>query len=329
MVAVRQMSAAPLVSVILPTFNRLSYLKPALLSVFGQSLTDWELIIADDGSDAPTRAYLRSVESPPRVRVIWLPHTGNYSAVRNAALREARGEYVAFLDSDDLWRPDKLELQIEALRANAARRWNYTGHRCIDGAGNEIKLPGVAEWVPYAGAISREVLRGQALVCTPSVLASRELVERAGCFDEQQNLFEDVDLWLRLLTLSEVSVVDEPLVSVRKHEQNTCGTGADMLAARARMLLKMRALVRDDDLRRMIEELRALNAVCLAAVYADTDRVTALRALCSSSRHSWSHADWWLRASRVLLKVILPRRVVAIYRANRVGRHRGAALGRS
>src|SRR5882672_10472844 len=106
------------VSIILPTFNRLEFLRPAIDSVFAQTFMDWDLIIADDGSAEPTRAYLRTLVSQPRVKVIWLAHTGNLSAVRNAALRAAQGEYIAFLDSDDLWMPVKLKHQMAALRAH-------------------------------------------------------------------------------------------------------------------------------------------------------------------------------------------------------------------
>src|ERR1700732_1465702 len=103
---------APVVSIILPTFNRLKYLRPAIDSVFAQTLADWELLIADDGSDEETRAYLEHLGGLPRVKLIWLAHSGNPSAVRNAALREARGDYIAFLDSDDVWLPSKLERQV-------------------------------------------------------------------------------------------------------------------------------------------------------------------------------------------------------------------------
>ncbi|HYM28419.1 MAG TPA: glycosyltransferase family 2 protein, partial [Steroidobacteraceae bacterium] len=82
----------------MPTFDRLQFLPPAIGSVFAQTLTDWELIIADDGSGEDTRAYLRSL-TDPRVRVLWMAHSGRPGVMLNAALRAARGEYVAFLDS--------------------------------------------------------------------------------------------------------------------------------------------------------------------------------------------------------------------------------------
>src|SRR5689334_20872261 len=113
----RRSSPTPLVSVVLPTFNRLRFLEPAIESVYAQTFTDWELIVADDGSDPDTRRYLQTVANHPRVRVLWLSHTGWPATVRNAALLQAVGEYVAFFDSDDLWMAQKLERQIEALRA--------------------------------------------------------------------------------------------------------------------------------------------------------------------------------------------------------------------
>jgi glycosyltransferase involved in cell wall biosynthesis len=92
---------APFVSVVLPTFNRLGFLRQAVDCVFAQTFTDWELIIADDGSDEITRRYLCSLECNTSVSVLLLAHSGCPAKVRNAALRAARGTYVAFLDSYD------------------------------------------------------------------------------------------------------------------------------------------------------------------------------------------------------------------------------------
>src|SRR6266487_2699709 len=101
----------PLVSVIIPTFNREAYLREAIESVFAQTYSNWELIVADDGSTDGTRAYLASV-TDRRTHVIELEHCGTPARLRNTALARAQGTYVAFLDSDDLWAPEKLELQI-------------------------------------------------------------------------------------------------------------------------------------------------------------------------------------------------------------------------
>src|SRR5579863_9408144 len=117
---------SPTVSIVLPTFNRLHLLPASLDSVFAQTFTDWELIVADDGSDEATRDCLRRWAERPRVRVQWLEHSGRPAVARNAAIRSALGEYVAFLDSDDLWLPEKLARQLASLRNSAQCRWSYT-----------------------------------------------------------------------------------------------------------------------------------------------------------------------------------------------------------
>ena len=91
----------PVVSVIVPTYNRLKYLRAAVASVYAQTFTAWELVIADDGSDAETRSYLQSLTDSARVKILWRAHCSVPAVVRNAAIAEATGAYVAFLDSDD------------------------------------------------------------------------------------------------------------------------------------------------------------------------------------------------------------------------------------
>ena len=86
----RRPYVSPAVSIILPTFNRKRWLERAVASVLAQTFTDWELIVADDGSDVETKTYLRSLDSMPNVQILWLAHCGNPSRVRNAALRDAR-----------------------------------------------------------------------------------------------------------------------------------------------------------------------------------------------------------------------------------------------
>jgi glycosyltransferase involved in cell wall biosynthesis len=217
-------STAPAVSVIMPTFNRLRYLPAAVESVFAQTFQDWELIIADDGSDEETKTYLKALHHPPRIKVIWLSHTGNPGAVRNAALRSASGEYIAFLDSDDFWLPRKLEMQIRALRQSPARQWSCTAFTMVDADGKPLATESARRWTARSGAIFKQLLRQEIAVTTPTVLAVRQLVERAGRFHTRQLLYEDYDLWSRLALLSEVEAIETPLTHVRKHAEHYGGT---------------------------------------------------------------------------------------------------------
>jgi len=125
----------PTVSVILPCCERLRFVRCAAASVFAQTLADWELIIVDDGSGSAVQEYLLDVAVDARVRTLRLPHTGNPAVVRNAGLKRAEGKYVAVIDSDDVWTPCKLEIQVASLRRSKELRWGYTAYRYSDASG--------------------------------------------------------------------------------------------------------------------------------------------------------------------------------------------------
>jgi glycosyltransferase involved in cell wall biosynthesis len=307
----------PTVSVILPVFNRLQYLRPAVESVLAQTLTDWELVIADDGSAAATRAYLETLERRPRTKIVWLAHTGNPSAVRNAALRAASGEYVAFLDSDDAWLPTKLQRQVSALRSRTDCRWCYTGYASIDDSGEVTSQPSPRPWAPWQGAIATQIVTLEALIATASVLVERHLVSQVGGFDEQQAMFEHYDLWLRLALRSNIVLIDEPLTHLRVHKQHYSTPGVASLQSRDRLLDNAARLVRDPHMRSVIRTLRVRTVLDIANAHADTNRITALKTLLHGGRSWWQQLSWWKGAARVSLKVATPRPLLRIYRQRR------------
>jgi len=308
-----------MVSVILPTFGRLQYLRPTLVSVYRQTFQDWELIIADDGSDTETGDYLRT-EADSRVRLLWLTHTGIPAIVRNAALREARGEYVAFHDSDDLWAPDKLAQQVAILRSRPMCGWCYTAISHIDGSGQPLTEPLFGPWLPCDGAVFERLVTGPVVIRTPSVLAARELVARAGGFDETIRSGEDYDLWLRLALLSDVALLDQPLVQVRRHEANYSQNWEIAFTGRDHTLEKLQATV-DIDRRALLRTERTRNALTLAARHASLGNpVHTLRALYRALPYSWSSPLWWLALVKTPLRPYVPQRLVDAYR-----RRRGAA----
>ena len=312
----------PVVSIILPTFGRLQYLRPTVASVCRQTLRDWELIVADDGSDAETRAYLRTLEADSRVRLLWLTHTGIPAIVRNAALREARGEYVAFLDSDDLWAPEKLSRQVAILRSRPMCGWCYTAVSHIDGSGQPLTEPLFGPWLPCNGAVFERLVTGPVVIRTPSVLAARELVARAGGFDETIRSGEDYDLWLRLALVSDVALLDEPLVQVRRHEANYTQNWEIAFTGRDHSLEKLQGTV-DTDRRMLLRTERTRNALTLAAKHASLGNpAQMLRALCRALPYSWSSPLWWLALVKTPLRPYVPQRLVDACRRRR----RAAAL---
>jgi len=308
----------PVVSVILPTFNRLQYLRVAVDSVFAQTYEDWELIVADDGSEEETRAYLHGLAQKPKVRVFWLAHSGLPGAVRNVALRQAQGEFIAFLDSDDLWMPAKLELQLAMLRARPSLQWSYTAINHINHAGVQINAAISARWVWYEGPIFEHLLTVKARIAMPTVVVKRELLEQLGGFDEHQELHEDYHLWLRLAMLSEIGVLRQPLACVRVHSEHFSRFGIYSLEARTRMLEKIHTLVPGSSQRAAVRTARARNAALLATATAAAGRTDdAWRVITGSWRFSWRCTFWWAAAAMVLAHVYLPARLKATIREYR------------
>jgi len=289
-----------LISVIVPTFNRLDYLRPALDSVFAQTFDAWELVVADDGSDVATRTHLASLTAPrgQRIERLWLPHRGSPAAVRNAALGAARGEHVAFLDSDDLWAPRKLEEQLAALRARPDCHWCYTAFTRVDSSGVALSEERDRLWIPHQGAVFDDIARGAAAIRTPSVMATRRLVLDAGAFDEALPSAEDYDLWMRLALRSPVALVDEALVFVRLHDDNLTRDWSSAFIGRDRSLRKLQSQV-DPRRRALLQRERARNAAQLAAEHAARgDRKAAWQALWQARSYAWPHAAWWKQLAR-------------------------------
>jgi glycosyltransferase involved in cell wall biosynthesis len=213
-------SRDPTVSVILPTYNRQQLLREAIDSVVGQTFRGWELVVADDGSTDGTREYLTGLRDP-RIRLVFLDHGGSPARTRTAGLRVARGEWVAFLDSDDLWLPTKLALQLEQLTTHPACRWGYTAYQLVDIDGRPVaRRPPVAYGV-RSGWILADLLTFEVSPAMPTLMVRRSLFDEVGGFDETIALRGDYDLALRLAARSEVWGTSETLSLVRDHANRT------------------------------------------------------------------------------------------------------------
>ena len=313
----RQPESRPAVSIVLPVYDRLKFLRPAVDSVHAQTFEDWELIIADDGSADLTHAYLRALGQLPRHRMIRLSHTGNPAAVRNAALRAASGDYVAFLDSDDVWAPKKLELQMASLRSRPECGWSYTAFIAVDENLDPLTGARALRSPASGGWILGRLAAMEVTIALPSVVASRELIERVGGFDEGQRMCEDYDLWLRLATQSEIDAVDEPLLLVRRHLEHS---GDDIIAFEDmhRVLRKMRRSGVAAELAPILHRRRAMVSAGLARSHAARgDRLSVLRSLASGAPYSWTYPEWWSRAAATIARAFAPAPVRAALRRYR------------
>ncbi len=194
------------ISVVIPTYNRNLLVRRAIDSVLAQRLQPDEIIVVDDGSDDDTVASLQGYKQ--RITLIVQKNSG-VSAARNRGIAAARGAWIAFLDSDDTWHPQKLLLQRDLHRKTPGLRWSHTGERWIRN-GREIRQKrdhakpegdAFVENLPFCK------------IAPSSVLIHRSLFTEAGCFDTALPVCEDYDLWLRFLRCAPVGLVDKPLVT--------------------------------------------------------------------------------------------------------------------
>jgi glycosyltransferase involved in cell wall biosynthesis len=204
----------PKVSVIIPTRNRSRLLRQAIVSVLRQSFQDFEIIIIDDASDDDTRA---AVASQPDVRIRYFRHAANRgeAASRNAGIAHATGEYIALLDDDDSWLPEKLAVQVQLLDSCSAKVGVVTtGYFRINIESGET----LATILPEKRGDIYDDLRTQNWVGTPStVVLRRQCFDKAGLFDEQLAFGVDYDMWIRISRFYHFESVNEPLVRYAVH----------------------------------------------------------------------------------------------------------------
>ncbi len=289
----------PQVSIIVPSYNRVAYLRQAVDSVFAQTFRDWELIVADDGSTSETLRYLDELEQTRRVKVLRLRHSGKPSVARNAAIRAAHGVYVAFLDSDDLWLPDKLKQQVALHQSCAAHRWSYVAMERIHENGTLMQRQ--PEYPTPEGAIFEQLLDLRADVSMSGVMAERTLLEEVGYFDEEQPFFEDYDLFLRLSLRSDVSVVKQPLVRMRSHAEHYSANRIGMREGQARMLTKIQPFAEQLGVGAVVRrELNRNNTDLIRTYASDGRRREALKLFWRTRVNGWHDARWWRAGASTL-----------------------------
>jgi glycosyltransferase involved in cell wall biosynthesis len=202
----------PKVSVIIPAYNAMEYLPETLGSVLNQSFQDLEVIIIDDGSVDHIGEWAKSI-SDSRVRIFHQKNQGP-SAARNIGIKKAEGEYVAFLDADDLWEPTKIETQVFALDKNHAVGLVYTWISSIDKNGVST---GRAIRNCDEGDVWESLLLHNFIECGSTPMVRRDCFETVGVFDEGLKSNQDFDLWIRISCCYKFAVIKEVLTQYRKH----------------------------------------------------------------------------------------------------------------
>lgn len=207
----------PFVSVIIPVFNLENYLAETVDSVLGQSFQNFEIILVDDGSTDHSREIIAGYHArmPEMVKAVFLDH-GGASAARNTGIAMARGEWIAFLDGDDIWQPSKLAEQLQLAKADP--QCNFVA--CAANVYGQERLFQIIPAQPFD--FKMELLRSGCVITLPTVLIRRELLA-AIRFNEKLEGAQDVDLFLRLADSSRLAIIRTPLVSVRIREEGISG----------------------------------------------------------------------------------------------------------
>jgi glycosyltransferase involved in cell wall biosynthesis len=253
--------AEGLVSVVMPFFEPpAAFMREAIESVLAQSYPDWELLLVNDGSRGESVALARDYAQRHPQRIRYLEHEGalnrGHSASRNLALRQARGEYLAFLDADDVWLPGKLEEQLAILRSfpqigsvygNTLYWFSWTG-RPEDAALDFVPPLGVpTDWVtPPPGVLARMLSGAATVPCTCSLLVRRSLLNRSGGFEEAfTGLFEDQVFYAKVFLGAPVYVASQCWDRYRRHSASMCARASrdDAAAGRRKFLQWVREYV--------------------------------------------------------------------------------------
>ncbi|WP_254522932.1 glycosyltransferase family 2 protein [Natrinema caseinilyticum] len=260
------------VSVVIPTYNRAAKLPNAIDSALEQTIDDLEVIVVDDGSTDDTESVLARYDDQ-RVRPVVHATNQGANVARNTGIDHARGEYIAFLDSDDSWHPQKLERQLASLEDRSS---DWVGVYCdiaFELSGTNGWLRGVAASI-FARAdevptqegdeeLIGEILAGNVHPCAGSTLLVRtEVAREVDGFDETLDRFQDPEFCLRLLKQGKLAYVDDPLVRC----EETGHPSADVIANASEEYLSMY----EDDVDRFEDEgyeIRSTHALILAKRY--------------------------------------------------------------
>lgn len=203
------------VSVVIPTYNSAKFLDEALQSVFDQTFKDYEIIVVDDGSTDQTKQVIDRYGN--KIRYLYQENGGPAKA-RNLGIRHSSGKYIAFLDADDVWLPLKLERQVCMFHQRPELAMVFTENLLFNESGVFQTSMGKRKRL-MKGDVARNIFLHSEIL-TSSVIVRVEVFNKIGLFEEELQLAEDDNMWIRTAANFKIELIDEPLVKRRVHSQN-------------------------------------------------------------------------------------------------------------
>lgn len=224
----------PKVSVVIPTYNRPEFLSSAITSVLNQTFQDFEIIVVDDGSRNNTPEVVNRLNNK-KIKYIRNEINKGEAGARNTGIMNSDSEYIAFLDDDDEWLPEKLALQVELLKNNPIKVGAvYTGYVEIDVTSQKV----LWKMVPVKkGDIYKDMFIKNYVGIPSTVVARRECFEKVGLFDESVVYPTDYDMWIRISKEFYFEYIKEPLVKYHIHK-NTISSNSEIRIRGIELMLK-------------------------------------------------------------------------------------------
>lgn len=201
----------PTVSVIIPAFNAMPHLPQTIESVLQQTFNDFEILIIDDASTDSTVEWISQIKDH-RIHLIQQTKNQGPNAARNLGINSAKGDYIAFLDADDIWEPAKLFKQVEILERDTHISLIYTSATIINEKG---QATGRVFMARKEGDVWESLIQGNFVDCPSSVIVRRDCFNRVGLFDVNFRCFEDWEMWIRIAKTYKFAAIGEPLVKFR------------------------------------------------------------------------------------------------------------------
>ena len=290
---------------VVPTWNRCRSVAQAVASVVAQSYGNWELIVVDDGSTDNTVAELGRL-AIPNLKLVRSPHIGHIGRLRNIGARAGSGEFVAFLDSDDLWCPTKLERQITTL-CNSAAGWSYSEYALVSEVGARLPLR-VGRAPAISGSILPALLREETGICPCTLVVRRSLFDALGgfCEDERIPYRDDAYFALRLARSSEAVAIPQVLALIREHPGRV---SRHIAAPHEHSAVVYEFFLRDESDRELRLLAKRCWARCLARAGAERLEAGEYRASANLYRNALVHGGLtgaWFGAAARGLRSLLP-----------------------
>lgn len=300
----------PLVSVIIPTYNSADFIEKALESVFRQTYQNFEILVIDDGSTDTTKIILEKYRD--RIRYYYQENTGPAGA-RNRGIRMALGEYIAFLDADDIWLPTKLEKQVALFEQRENLGMVTTGVCSFDENGVFGFSTGKRNKLMKGDIVRNIFLKSD--VGTPTVMVRKRIFESIGYFEENIHQAEDDNMWIRIAAHYDVELIDETLVRVRNHPLRITLNKSELLESVQKNIQLLKTKY-GDTVRKRIEKAipRKISHVQFAIGYGHYENGDYNRARKAFARGAYYRIWFWKNPFYFML-TLMPSPLVTLLRS--------------